>query len=179
MVELGVRAQGLLICFLAQLTIAASAQAQTQQQLDWCSNRNNPTPDQRAEACTAAIHSGRYTGVNLAIVFNNRCWAHIDRQDLEKALADCNEAIRINPQEPHAYYNRGNIYLRRNELDRAISEYDQAIRVDPRKAWAYANRGLAYERKGEKERAIADFRQAYALGDAQAADDLRRLGVTP
>ena len=41
--------------------VAPAAKAQTQQQLDWCSGKNNATPDQQIGGCTALIQSGKFT----------------------------------------------------------------------------------------------------------------------
>jgi tetratricopeptide (TPR) repeat protein len=78
-----------------------------------------------------------------------------------------------------AFYNRGNAYAQGNNHDRAIADYNEAIRLKSDHAHAHSNRALTYEKLGNREQAIADFRRAYALGDQLAADDLRRLGVTP
>ena len=61
----------------------------------------------------------------------------------EAAIPDYDEAIRLNPDDAKAYYNRG---FAKSELEKyfeAISDYDQAIRLDPNDAKAYNNRGLA------------------------------------
>ena len=46
-------------------------------------------------SCTRAIDSGRYNGHQLVALFNNRCSEWNGKHDSDKALADCNEAIRI------------------------------------------------------------------------------------
>ena len=83
--------------------------------------------------------------------------------DLDGALSELNEAIRLDPQSAFAYYNRGVIWGARQNLDRAISEYDQAIKFEPKYAVAYVNRGLAWHNKGNSDRALADFDKAIAL----------------
>ena len=50
----------------------------------------------------------------------------------EAAVADCNEAIRLKPDDAGAYLNRG---IAKHELGRhadAIADYDEAIRLKTR-----------------------------------------------
>ena len=59
------------------------------------------------------------------------------------AILDYDEAIRLDPNDALAYYNRG---YDKGELRRyaaAIADYDEAIRLDPNDAHAYFNRGYA------------------------------------
>jgi hypothetical protein len=40
-------------------------------------------------ACTRAIRSGRYNGHGLAVLYANRCMAHINKGETDQALSDC------------------------------------------------------------------------------------------
>ena len=169
-----------LICLGVVLASAGPAGAQTQEQIDWCVNEPRRfSPDLAISGCTAAIQSGKWSGKGLAWAFANRGIAYVTLKDLNRALVEYNTALSLDPEYAVGYYNRGTCYFRLNDDDRAIADLSQAIRFRPNYAAAYANRALAYERKGDRERAIADFRLALQYGDKEAADDLRRLGVTP
>jgi hypothetical protein len=67
--------------------------------------------DEAIAACTRAIDSGRYSGRQLAALFNNRCSEWNGKQESDKAFADCNEAIRLNLDYALAFFNRGNAYF--------------------------------------------------------------------
>ncbi len=56
------------------------------------------------------------------------------------AIADFNEAIRLEPDNEVAYLNRGNAWLAKGMYARAIADYGEAIRLDPKYARAYNNR---------------------------------------
>ncbi len=84
--------------------------------------------------------------------------------ELDKAIADYTEAIRLNPSFAEAYIFRGNAYYEQGEFDKAITDYTEAIRLDPKDAGAYNNRGLAYKQKGEQSKADADVKKAKELG---------------
>jgi tetratricopeptide (TPR) repeat protein len=51
--------------------------------------------------------------------------------DEEKALADFDEAIRLDPHYAVSLFNRGNMWFNKSDYDRAIADYEQAVRVDP------------------------------------------------
>ena len=78
----------------------------------------------------------------------------------DKAMADFNEAIRLNPNDAEAYYIRGVAYEDKGELDKAIADYTEGIRIDPKNAMAYKIRGDAYEDNGELDKAKADHDKA-------------------
>jgi tetratricopeptide (TPR) repeat protein len=140
------------------------ASALTQQQIDWCVNSGNMfSLDQQISGCTAVIQSGRFRGKNLAIAFSNRCGGYNEKGENDRALADCNQAIRLDPKDAFAYNNRGNAYNAEGDYDRAIADFTEAIRLDPKLAFAYNGRGVAYRHKGDLDRAIADYTEAIQL----------------
>ncbi|MGC2079534.1 MAG: tetratricopeptide repeat protein, partial [Xanthobacteraceae bacterium] len=91
---------------LAAVTLSAPLSvAQTQQQIDWCVKKDVPS-DLAIDSCTAVIQSGRWSGKRLAWAFTDRCWAHFKKGENDQALADCNEAIRLDPKSAMAFSNR-------------------------------------------------------------------------
>ena len=121
-------------------------------------------PDIRIVACTRNIQSGRFIGSNLAVAFNNRGNAYYFNGQLDRAIEDYGDAIRLQPDFAEAFSNRGNVYRKEGQFDRAIEDYDKALHFEPDNAQAFADRGLAYEKKGEAIQALRDFNKAYALG---------------
>ena len=55
-----------------------------------------------------------------------------DKGDYDRAIADYDEAIRLDPRYAVAYYNRGVAYCDKGDYDRAIADYNEAIRLDPK-----------------------------------------------
>ena len=114
-------------------------------------------PDERVSACSSVIDAGAETGRRLAAALCNRGHARTEKRDLDAALADLNEAIRLDPAYACAYSNRGRVYAIKRDLDRAVADYDEALRIDPAFALAYNNRGDAWVGRGDLDRALADF----------------------
>jgi tetratricopeptide (TPR) repeat protein len=83
-------------------------------------------------------------------------------RELDKAIADYNQAIRLSPGA-EAYSGRSRTWLAKKEFDKAIADCTQALRLDPSSWSACDNRGFAWLRKKEFDKAIADFNEAIRL----------------
>jgi len=81
-----------------------------------------------------------------------------DMGDLDKAIADYTQAIRLDPDLAEVYGVRGLAYSQKGDFDKAIADCNQAIRLGPDFAEAYTNRGVAYDNKGDLDKAFADWR---------------------
>ena len=86
-----------------------------------------------------------------------------DSPEDQEALAESTEAIRLDPDHPHAWIERGDLKAKQRQYEGAIADYDQAIRLDPRNAGAYLNRSLAKSELGRHDEALADLDQAMRL----------------
>jgi tetratricopeptide (TPR) repeat protein len=98
--------------------------------------------------------------------------------ELDKAIADCNEAMRLDPKNARAYYNRGNAWLKKGEDDKAISDFNAAIRLDPHpKMLYYVLRAEAWWTKREYDKAMSDLDVAIRLDPTYAAAYVGRAYV--
>jgi tetratricopeptide (TPR) repeat protein len=80
--------------------------------------------------------------------------------DLQRAAADLDEAVRLDPESPVHLEARGCFLLDQRKFDLAIEDFTEALKSDPRYATAYLYRGLAYHCLGKYEQAIADYTSA-------------------
>lgn len=83
--------------------------------------------------------------------------------ELDKAIQDLSEAIRLSPGTAAWRNNRGLTFNNKKEYDLAIADYTEAIRLKPRWALPRNNRGRAFANKREFDQAIADYSEALRL----------------
>jgi len=109
-------------------------------------------------------------GDHMVAQYPNQAGAYLGRglvltnvNQLDEAIVDYTQALKLDPQYAVAYYNRGIVYAGQGKLDEAIADYTQAIEIDPQYAAAYDNRGLAYADQGRLNEAIADYTQALQI----------------
>jgi len=113
---------------------------------------------------TAALQMKPETKVAAAI-YSWRADAYIHKGELDKAMSDANESIRLNPRDDRGYLERGIVYRRTGRLDKAIGDYDTSIHFNPNFARAYYDRAIAYGLKGDYNQAIRDETEAIRRGD--------------
>jgi tetratricopeptide (TPR) repeat protein len=152
--------RGLLVC----AALIASAPAFGINPLwNQCSDVNNPeTTDRSLSACTRLLND-RSEAKNHAMAYRNRCGIWYTKNDYDSALADCNEAIRMESGSAIGFNRRGLVWYQKGDNERAIADFDRAIGIDSKFAYAYFNRALAWRAKGDKGRADADEAEAIRL----------------
>ena len=75
----------------------------------------------------------------------------IRAEEYEYAIACCNAAIQLDPNDATAYYHRALVYQMQGEYDHAIADYGAAIALDPDYAMAYLERGEVYLNRSQSE----------------------------
>lgn len=81
----------------------------------------------KIKGCTEAIDSGEWSGEALAWAHSNRGLGHRRQGQLQKALADYNEAIRLRPNYPDAYGNRAYLLDLLGLHEQAITDWETAL----------------------------------------------------
>jgi tetratricopeptide (TPR) repeat protein len=87
------------------------------------------------------------------------------RGNLDRAVRDLNEAVRIGPKYPDGYLARGQAYFKLGETERAIADYSAALALDPQQAAALRARGMAHLYLGKNDLALSDLSKAIELGE--------------
>jgi lipoprotein NlpI len=124
--------------------------------------------DQGIAACDRVINDTKTQAQDRASALSSRCGWWWTKKDSDRALNDCNEAIRIDRTLAAAYLNRGNVYLSKSDMDHALADFNEALRLDPKNAWAYAERGNLYKNKGDLDHAFEDLNEAIKLDPGYA-----------
>src|SRR4029077_14037182 len=122
----------LLFCF-AMLVVAGPATA------DDALRCSREAGDVAIAACTRAINSGAGRSSTKSISYENRGNAYHDKGDMDRAIADYTEAIRLDPKNVNAYGHRGVTYRDKGDLDLAIADFTEVIRLVPKGAHGYAH----------------------------------------
>ena len=91
-----------------------------------------------------------------------------DQRQIDRAIADFNEALKIVPYDPLTYFNRGLAHFEKGEYELSIADYDQALQLKPDYAEAYFVRGNSFDEKGALDRAISDYDQTIELNPKHA-----------
>jgi tetratricopeptide (TPR) repeat protein len=163
---------------LAILSLAVAACAAAAQGADDARRIcRNSDPDLRIRACTSIIESATAKIADRADAYRNRGLAYALDHDLDRAFADYDRAIEIEPGNPHGFFVRGSAFHERKEDVRAIADYSRAIALDPRYTVALSNRATAYRRVGDHAKAIADYDRLIAL-DPNGATSWVERGAT-
>lgn len=110
-----------------------------------------------------------------AEALNNRCWTRAATGDLQGALADCNQALRIDPGLSDALDSRGLVNLKLGRHAEAIKDYTDAIQRNPRSSSSLFGRGIATRRGGGD--GTTDIAQAKSM-NPDIAREFAGYGVT-
>jgi lipoprotein NlpI len=165
----------LLAGLVTALALSRPVLADSQGDLDHCKFVGAVSKaDESIAACDRVINDPKVISANRAVAFGNRCGWWWTKKDPDRALSDCNEAIKADSRYAAAYINRGNAYLLKSDLDHAFADFSEAIRLDPKNAWAYTERGNFYKNKGDFEHALADLNESIRLNPNYAVVFLAR-----
>ena len=145
------------------LTLAsASAQVLTPDHHTCANGTGTVDPADQEKACSAVIKLGGSKD-NLAIAYSNRGNSFLRRGQEDRAIADYDQAIRLDPSYVDAYRNRGAARFNQGAYDKALPDYEAAIRLDPREPGSYTDRCSVHAMTGRLPEAKADCDKALEL----------------
>jgi tetratricopeptide (TPR) repeat protein len=111
------------------------------------------------------------------VALNGSCWARgLLNRDIDKALDDCNAALRAQPRDASILDSRALIRVRRGEWKQALADYNAALAINPHSAWSLYMRGLIEAKSGQDVQAKADRAAAIAI-DPKVADRAKKYGL--
>jgi tetratricopeptide (TPR) repeat protein len=130
--------------------------------------------------CNAAFTEGAMSQHDEVATHVNRGILRLRRSQVDGAIADFDEAMRIDPRQPEAYLNKGAALIQLNNPTEAVRLFTVAIDYHTsRPEIAYFGRAIAHETLGNVRAAYDDYRVASQLApnwqDPQT--ELRRFRV--
>ena len=134
---------------------AGPTQAATDSEWEACAGEDD---EKSIAGCTKVLARGdKETAGTRASAYYNRGVSYRNKSDDDRALADYEMSIQLNPQYANPYNGRGNVKADRNDLDGALADYNEALRLDPKNAQFLRNRGLTFFKKGDYASARGDY----------------------
>ena len=115
--------------------------------------------DEAIRLFTHAITFGGLNRSNLAVTLNLRGRAYLSKGQIEVALDDLNESLRL-ADTAAGRFNRATVYLDQYRFDDAIEDLTKAIALGGQGADIYAERGHAYVYTGRLDLALKDLNEA-------------------
>lgn len=126
------------------------------------------------DACAAFIISGSADKDRIVAAHANRAIGLSATRDFDGAVAEMNEAIRLDPSEANLYLMRGAAYRATKDFDKAIADVDEAIRLDASRGDFYMLRGMIFGDQGDLDRAITELNQKVKLDPESAPGYAKR-----
>ena len=99
----------------------------------------------------------------------------LDAEDLNDAIAEYREAIRLDPRLAYVRRNLGNVLMLKGEIENAVAEYREAVRLDPKDVWVHKEAAFRLYLRGRLDLAITELQQAIRLAPASDGDTADRL----
>ena len=130
--------------------------------------------------CDSAFEEGAMSAHDTVATHVNRGILRLRRNQTDSAIADFDQAIRLDPHQPEAYLNKGAALIRLNNPTEALRLFTVALEYNTRRPEiAHFGRAIANESLGNVRAAYDDYRRASEL-DPDWSDpqtELRRFRV--
>jgi tetratricopeptide (TPR) repeat protein len=97
---------------------------------------------------------------SLAEIYNDLGAAQLHLTNFDAAKGNFSLAIRFNPDDFRAYFNRGCACGRNHDYQDAVRDFSRTIQLNPSHAQAYLNRGIAQHNLGYQQAALSDLKLA-------------------
>jgi lipoprotein NlpI len=148
----------------------------TVQMLKPCAEGDDPTAE--AVACTGLITGGRLTGQPLAAAYVFRGNAQAQRNEMQAAIDDFSQALKIDPAATDALYARGGAYMLLQRDDLALADFAHLLRLVPDDSDTLARRSDLYVREGKYDAALNDLGAVLAGRPDDFETRLQRSGLS-
>ena len=107
--------------------------------------------------------------------YRTRAHQNMKERQLEEAIANFTEAMKVDPGNSSDYQNRGGVKemllvnsgaTDKNQYDGVLNDYTEAIKLDPIAPVTYWHRGVLRSKIGRKHEAVFDLEKALEIAQA-------------
>lgn len=99
-----------------------------------------------------------------------------EKGNLDAAVAQLQDLLRLKPTYVDAYINLGTALSRQGKTEEAFEQYQEALRLNPKSVLAHTNLASIYETRSEVDAAIDHYREAVRI-DSEYFEAHRKLGT--
>ena len=128
-----------------------------------CAEIETGSPTAQSMAACSRVIENTDERRQRVIALNRRGTAWNRLGEESKALADFDQAIRLEPLYSAPYSNRANVYDQQGKHDLAEQNHQAAIRVNPTNSSSYNNYSWHLAGRGDYEGALVQVNRALAL----------------
>jgi tetratricopeptide (TPR) repeat protein len=126
------------------------------------------TPRRAVQACTESLDHNILPIYKRSFLFANRAQADLALGHKQRALADCNAAVKSTYLLPRneqflTFASCADAYFTLGYNQRALDDYNAAIKSAPHNAALYYNRGVVFEAQATFQAALQDFDAALGV----------------
>lgn len=122
------------------------------------------TPKSSIETCSKALDHEVLSKNDRMSTLINRGILYMRNGEYTQAMADYEDALKINPNKGETFLNIGAAHIYREEYAEAKDAIDKAIELGTTDLYAaYYNRAIAQERLGDITSAYWDYRKSLEL----------------
>jgi lipoprotein NlpI len=118
--------------------------------------------DEALRLYSAALAAGDLSPFNVMLSYHNRGNTYQDKGDYQRAIAEYDIAIQLQPDYAEAYFGRGRARFALGKFADAVMDFAQSLKLDPTDAYSalwlhLARRNSAASDVGELSRNAAKF----------------------
>jgi tetratricopeptide (TPR) repeat protein len=99
----------------------------------------------------------------LSAVYQQRGYAAASNQQMQEAISDYTEAIKLTPKDVRVYEQRAAVEMKLQNYDKALEDYSEVIKLKPDEIRYLNYRAYIYELKKDFKNSLADTEKALKL----------------
>ena len=102
------------------------------------------------------------------LAYGNRCLVHVQIQNYQAAVADCTQALSLDPKATEPLLILGLAHYHLGQYDDAFARYHQLLGLDPQDYRAHYNLGILAADLDQHSQAIGSYTYALATSPSQS-----------